>query len=201
MKNLGEAFRKYGCDKVDHYYHDVYERDFGSFKSRVDTPKILEIGIWKGASTQAFLEYYNNIEIYGIDIFTRLNPEDVPVLQDPRVHWMKGDSTKDPLPHDWPLFDAIIDDGHHTPLSNAKTFLSTIAYLKKGGIYYVEDVWPLDEMAPHEWNHRWIKSHSADYNMVNWNIFAKTIQYYEVERIDLRKMSGKPDSYLFRISK
>ena len=89
--SLGKLFRKYRCDKgTKHNYHKVYSELWESLR---DKPiNFLEIGIFEGLSTKAFLEYFPKAKFYGIDIFTRLTPEDVPVLNNRRVKWIKGDS-------------------------------------------------------------------------------------------------------------
>ena len=92
---LKELFDKFSCDKASrHSYHEIYEPHFEPLKDK--EINILEIGIFKGASTAAFTKYFSKAHIYGIDIFERINPEEVPILNHKRVTWMKGDSTKKP---------------------------------------------------------------------------------------------------------
>ena len=202
---LKEIFDKYNCDKSKHHYHTVYEPDFEPLK---DKPiKILEIGIWKGTSHSSWHEYFPNAQIYGVDIFSRINPEDVKILSKDRVHWLKYDSTSlaatSYCQTKWGSikFDIIIDDGRHDPESNARTFENFSPMLAKEGIYYIEDVWPLDVMTPDEYNHRWIKSNPDRYNTIQWKIFQKSMQGFKVQWFDLREPSNLPDSYIFRITR
>ena len=202
LKNI---MKKYNCDKIEHMYYEVYENDFQHLQK--DEIKILEIGIWKGTSHSSWAEYFPNAQIYGIDIFTRISPEEVPILKNDRMHWIKGDSTseevKQRIEEKWGnvKFDIIIDDGLHTPEANAKTFLNLIDRLKSDGTFYIEDVWPLDIMTEQEWNHRWIKSRPEKYNKKSWDIFAKSIENYKVETVDLRQSSHMPDSYIVKVKK
>jgi hypothetical protein len=72
--------------------------------------------------------------------------------------------------------------------------------LSDDGAYYVEDVWPLDEMTEKELNHQWIRRHQDDYNDVEMNKFLKEIEGWEAKRFDLRKQA-EPDSYIIRLKR
>ena len=88
--NLQEVFVKHKCDKgIKHRYWELYEQDFQKHK---DEPiNILEIGTFKGESTNAWLEYFPNATIYGVDIFHRIKEHELPILQNPRVKYLKLD--------------------------------------------------------------------------------------------------------------
>lgn len=135
---LSDLFNKYECDKSKkHKYHLVYEPFFETI--RYENLNILEIGVFKGNSIEVWLDYFPNAMIYGVDIFTRIKPEDIAVLNHPRVKWAKCDSTVSNV-KEWQdiKFDIIIDDGLHTPEANLKTFRSFKDQLK--GAFFVEDV-------------------------------------------------------------
>ena len=203
---LKQIFEKYKCDKADHLYHEVYQPHFEPIK---DQPlKILEVGIFKGVSMDSWHEYLPNATIYGIDIFTRLSPDQIPALKKDRIQWAFCDSTSDSvyqtITDKWGddiKFDAIIDDGLHTPFANAKTFENLISFLKDDGVFYIEDVWPLDIMSEQEWNHSWMKKNKDKYNMKMWEVFAASVSDYKVVQHDLRKPSAIPDSYIYEIRK
>lgn len=215
--SLLECFQRYNCDKGKkvvvtekgkdcHNYHIVYEKAFEPFR---DEPiNILEIGIWKGTSLQAWVDYFPNAQIYGIDIFTRLAPQDIKILDHERVHYIIANSTVPGLSSKintaWGedmKFDFIIDDGKHTPEANRLSFSNTINYLKEGGKYFVEDCWPLDIMTLQEKQHSWMLRNPSDFTKWHFDQFMKTIEDYSVERHDLRPISYKPDSYIFEITK
>lgn len=200
---LDTLFNKHGCDKSSrHKYHLVYERDFSNIQN--ERINILEIGIFKGNSIKAWLEYFPNAHIYGIDIFTRINPEEIGVLNNDRVHWIRGDSLSDSVVEQvneaWPniTFDVIIDDGKHTPEANRLSFKNLSQFLNKNGSYYIEDVWPLDIMTETEMKHQWIQRHQEDYSVEKMSKFLQEIKGWNVERIDLRAQA-KPDSYIIKI--
>ena len=54
--SLKEIFIKNKCDKATkHRYYELYQQDFDKFKN--DQINILEIGTFKGESTQSWLDY------------------------------------------------------------------------------------------------------------------------------------------------
>ena len=201
MKNtiLSTFFNKYDCDKAKkHKYDLIYEKFFNSI--RYDNINILEIGIFKGNSIQAWLDYFPNATIYGVDIFERVKPENIKILNHPRVKWAKCDSTISNV-KEWKdiQFDIIIDDGLHTTEANLKTFNSFKNQLR--GSYYIEDVWPLNIMSNEELNHSWIQI-KKDYSIEKYNSLLNELnQFGKVEHFDLRKKTMQPDSYIIKITK
>ena len=79
--NLQEVFVKHKCDKgIKHRYWELYQKDFTKHKD--DPINILEIGTFKGESTNAWLEYFSQAKIYTIDTFERVQAKDLPCLED-----------------------------------------------------------------------------------------------------------------------
>ena len=204
--DLGDLFNKYKCDKASkHHYHTVYGPELESLR---DQPiNILEIGVFKGASAQAWLDYFPDATVYGIDIFTRVIPKDIPVLNHPRMKWLQGDSTQlDIIPkikEVWPntLFDVIIDDGLHTPAANAATLGNMFNLMKATGKYFIEDVWALEEMTREELGHPWIKEHREDLNVLEAQKLLNVLADKKVERFDLRFQTKQPESYIIKVTK
>lgn len=202
---LAKLFNKYNCDKASkHLYHTVYGPELEHLR---DKPiNILEVGVFKGASTAAWLEYFPQATIYGLDIFTRVDPKDIPVLNDPRVKWLRGDSTSldviTSIKEAWPRirFDVIIDDGLHTPRANASTLGNLFGLLKTKGIYFIEDVWALDQMTSKQLNDPWIQGHSKDLNHLENQHFLNVLADKNVTRFDLRTKSKHPDSYIIKVT-
>lgn len=201
---LKELFNKYGCDKAKkHLYHEVYQAEFERIKD--DPINILEIGVFKGHSVQAWLDYFPNATIYGIDVFTRVQPEQIEVLNDPRVKWLRADSTVpdvvNKIKSAWPRirFDIVIDDGLHTPRANAETLQNIFPLIKKTGAYYVEDVWPIDMMNNREMQHPWIMRYPNRYNILEMNYFLSQLDDKKVTRFDQRSKSKEPDSYIIKV--
>ena len=201
---LKELFNKYGCDKAKkHHYDTVYQPEFEPLQN--ESINILEIGVFKGESASAWIDFFPNATVYGLDIFVRVSAEDVPILQHPRVKWLKGDSThpsvSGAIQKAWPdvQFDIIIDDGLHTPEANAQTFKNLFPFVKSTGSYYVEDVWPLDIASQKDLQHYWLQKSPDIYNMLKMNMFLNQIDDKQVERFDLRKLSGQGDSYIIKV--
>jgi predicted O-methyltransferase YrrM len=203
---LKELFDKYLCDKgTKHNYQQVYEPDFEPLKDK--QINILEIGVYKGASTCALVEYFPKAKLYSVDIYERVDMNQITILKHNRVKTIKGSSMDpsvvDKMKEEWGKnikFDIIIDDGMHTPKANRLTFELMFPMLKKSGIYYVEDAWPLDIMTQEERNHRWLTDKPIDYNDTQMELFLDTINKYNVTRHDNRK-GNAADSYIFKITK
>lgn len=207
MNELGKIFTKNGADKATkHKYHDIYEPIFAP--NRDKKINFLEIGIWKGHGMQSFLDYFPNGQIYGLDIFTRMSPDDVPALQNPRAHWAKVDTTTSKTSSILSTkfgveYDYILDDGAHHPEANLLTFRNCIPYLKSGGIYIIEDVWPIERMNPKQLSHDWIKRHRDKYNSFTNEKFLIELESsgMKIERFDNRQKTGNPDSYVITLRK
>lgn len=201
---LEQLFNKYGCDKAKkHHYHTVYDKEFESIREQ--PINFLEIGVFKGDSVRAWIDYFPNATIYGIDIFKRVAAEDIDILQHERVKWLKADSTdisvREQIKKEWPgvEFDIILDDGLHTPIANKNTLHNLWPFLKQDGRFYIEDVWPIDIMTITEMKHRWIEKHPHLYNMLKMNQFLAELDGKQVKRFDCRKLSGEGDSYIIRV--
>lgn len=201
-------FNKYGCDKAKkHGYHKVYEPEFDGMRNM--PINFLEIGIFKGNSIEAWLDFFPKATFYGVDTFHRIDPKDIPVLNHERVKWARCDSTKtntrDLIDTIWSgvEFDVILDDGLHTPRANGQTFNVFYPLLKEeSGMYFVEDVWPLHIMKDKELNHPWIKKYPERYNKLEMDYFMEQIPYAtKATEFDLRESSGEPDSYIIKIDK
>jgi cephalosporin hydroxylase len=192
MSELLTIFDEHKTDKGSkkHFYHHVYEQHFEPIRN--EKINILEIGVFKGASTAAFHEYFPNATIYGIDVFSRVPVEEIEILKEERVKWLKGDSL-DPsiiklVEETWPgvQFDLIIDDGAHWPEANRLTFKHLIQFLKEGGKYFVEDVWPFNIMDFSDYNHPWVISAADKLNPTAYNKFLAEISPYKHQLYDVR---------------
>lgn len=172
---MEDIFRKHRCDKGSkHRYELIYEKDFEKLKNL--PINLLEIGIAGGKSIMAWLDYFSHATIYAIDIFppNRPQPADIPVLNHPRVNWQLCNSATKDAKELWKdiKFDIIIDDGAHFTPYNRLTFINFFDKLKKGGIYYVEDV--------------------LQFNIIT---AADRLSYAEVQSTDYYKRAGSIEEY------
>jgi hypothetical protein len=198
---LSKIFNKHNSDKtMKHMYHLVYEPHFDNI--RYNKLNILEVGVFKGESINAWLEYFPNATVYGIDIFERVKAEDIEVLNHPRVKWSRCDSTVSGV-EEWKdiEFDIIIDDGLHTPTANMLTFKNLSSLLKKGGLYFIEDVWPLELMSTKELEHSWLKKYKDEYLLEDNEKFLYELKKSNmiIKRHDNRTITGEPDSYIIEL--
>ena len=211
-------FDLHGSDKgTKHDYHLIYEPFFE--KVRYEPINILEVGILNGHSMLAWLEYFPNAQIYGIDIFTRTGSADIPALKRKRTHWALCDSTsmvsQSTIKRKWPdvKFDIILDDGLHTLKGQAKTFMNLIPLLKEDGTYFIEDVCAVDKLQEERCNphhpafnvksHNWFARHEKHFNPIQMNFLMNTLEDsgYKITHHDNRVMTGEPDSYVISIKK
>lgn len=199
--DLKEIFIKNKCDKATkHRYYELYQQDFDKFKN--DKINILEIGTFKGESTNAWLEYFSQAKIYTIDTFERVQAKDLPCLEDNRVQWAQLDSTSEHCNNHFKnqglKFDIIIDDGLHTPEGQRLTFERLFEFLKPTGSYYIEDVWMLDRN--NNMSHWWVKKHPNDFTIEKYNKLIESINRFKVTEFDFSSKKI-PDSFILKINK
>lgn len=135
LNNIG---LKYGTDKTSeiHDYLRKYEKHI--HYSRYSNIKILEIGVLNGASLYTWKEYFMNSTIVGIDI----NPE-CKKYEEENIKIEIGSQFDENFLHQvgckYHEFDMIIDDGSHLNEHVIFSFEKLFKYVKKGGLYIVED--------------------------------------------------------------
>lgn len=166
INELSLLFDKFGSDKgyIDfnknnpfrwkaHTYSNVYDTLFGHCKDHINL--IFECGIGTnnpnftsnmtingkpGASLKAWSEYFKNAEIYGADIDKEI------LFQEKKIKTFYVDQLNEKSILDmWNKinkknFDLIIDDGLHSYDSNVCFFYNSFDYLKKNGLYIIEDI-------------------------------------------------------------
>jgi len=207
MSILRDLFNRYNCDKGSkHNYERVYEQFFEPLKDK--EINILEVGIYYGRSLQVWKEYFPKAQIYGIDTFQRIQPNEIQALSEDNIHWTTCDSTSlnctsivsNAFGQDT-KFDIIIDDGLHQPKAQAQTLKNLWPLLKPDGSYFVEDVWPWDIMTFEERTYdQWLAGQNDIYNDSKYNMLLQELKNKHVEIFDLRK-TGKGDSYVFKVTK
>jgi predicted O-methyltransferase YrrM len=138
MINLAELNKKFNTDKGGKhcYLQKYYQPTF--LPLRESTRKLLEIGVYEGASIKLWREFFINSEIYALEILQkRAGMFD----GDDKVHLTIGSSMDQKsyqnIPED---LDIVIDDGSHKPEDQYNTFRIAYEYLRKGGVYVIEDV-------------------------------------------------------------
>ncbi len=126
-----------GTDKhIEHnYIIGFYDKNFESYR---DLPiRLLEIGIYKGASLALWQKYFKYGQIFGIDI------EDQRVekyINLDRVQIAIADAYRSEVAKDLGSFDIIIDDGPHTIDTLQKCIQYYLPQINKGGMLVLEDI-------------------------------------------------------------
>lgn len=168
-----DAFISAKADKRIHKYHIFYNQ----IVSNSTISSLLEIGVYKGASLEAWKQIWPNAIIEGMDTVARYDDE---LKNKFTIHEM--DST---VPSTITReYDMIVDDGDHSWASQLQTFNNYFDKAKK--FYVIEDI-----MGIHAYNilmsklPKEIKETSTTYvskgRQVNFkvNIFGRNIEYVD----------------------
>lgn len=104
---------------------------------------ISQPGYKPGGSLRAWRDYFVNSDIHGADV-----QPDTQFSDEERITTHICDSTNGELVKNFmdglqtKQFDIIIDDGSHYDLNQLKTLQNFYPYVKEGGIYVIEDIYP-----------------------------------------------------------
>lgn len=154
MKNnnleiLNEIYEKYknqighGDKGTAHSYIETYENLFYKYKNK--NINLLEIGVFAGLSIKMWSEYFENGNIFGVDIdlkncetdtfsYKNVNLFEFDIINEDKIkNIFKGKK-----------FDIIIDDGSHILSDQIQSFIILENYMNEGGIYVIEDIKNID---------------------------------------------------------
>jgi predicted O-methyltransferase YrrM len=141
-----DALRKYasdhnetGTDKTtSHAYGPLYSHLFDPMRAGDAVDAVLEIGVYSGASAQAFSEFFPDAAIVGIDV----SLERVRFgLDNPMVTFVQGDGTDPSLAKSLDTqFNIIVDDASHRPDDQVAAVRAFGPYLAPGGAFVIEDI-------------------------------------------------------------
>ena len=121
---------------IGHSYGQSYDEIFENFDRNSDI-NILEIGIQKGGSMVAWKDYFENGNIYGIDVVDVILPEYRRDDFNYIINDVKDLSIKKKLED--VMFDIIIDDGSHHIDDVIFVVNNYLDKLNKGGYLIIED--------------------------------------------------------------
>ena len=139
-----KQFAKLGIYATDKYwvhgYTQQYDRHFAHLRDK--KIKLLEIGVFRGASLLLWKEAFPKGTIYGIDKNTAIWKPFLKGQQ--RIHVLVGrqenqEFLKEKVVPEG-LFDVIVDDGGHTPEEQLASFEVMWPMVAPGGIYVIEDL-------------------------------------------------------------
>ncbi len=188
--NLAELGKTFGTDKADPHhsfdnlsYLDVYEKYLSEYRDK--NISLLEIGVRKGDSLRTWKSYFQDGEIFGVDIdpSTKKSEEKrirIEIGSQDDIQFLKtcfGEDKK---------FDIIIDDGSHVN----KMTITSFEYLfnkrlRPGGIYIIEDLEAsyLKLQADHDVRTNWPGMEHNNYT-TNLDNDRKDINTFFLEKID-----------------
>ena len=136
MTRLTEIGIKHQTDKAyDHKFTEKYDEYF----QRYTNPRVLEIGVYNGASLKTYDEYFNyNCTLIGMDNGAQLGYR--PVGGNISIVIADQSQAEDLASKANGEFDIIIDDGSHFIEHQINCFKALVGKVKKGGIYIIEDL-------------------------------------------------------------
>jgi hypothetical protein len=147
MSTLSEFYRSYPrvSDKgTIHDYIDAYYSN--EFSPKKDEPiRLLEIGIYQGASTYLFRDFFTKAEIIAFEN----NGEHGGVfnIEGVTIHWQDGYSDASVALYENDYFDYIIDDGPHTLQSQILSVKKWGNKIKPDGKLIIEDIQSQSDLA------------------------------------------------------
>lgn len=127
-----------------HNYAVHYDKLFAPIRDQ--KVKLLEIGVGGGEGVRMWLEYFQNAQVFGVDIVHDTNPWNTrgqdsdhryvfcQIDQCSHSHWSCFLSS---YGKDWGV---IVDDGLHSNIAVITTFNSLWQNVKPGGFYAIEDL-------------------------------------------------------------
>lgn len=135
LRTLEEIGSRCGTDKIRrHGYHRFYPLFLEQHRNAPLV--ILEIGLYKGASLNMWLEYFPSAFVYGLDV-------NGPEQKGERFHVLQGDQgdLRSLAFFEGKSIDLIVDDGSHLPDHQLSSFSFLFSRaLKEGGTYIIEDI-------------------------------------------------------------
>ena len=138
-----QQFMTYGEKATDkfwvHSYTKLYDKHFAHLRNK--TLKLLEIGVFRGASLLLWKSVFPNAEIFGLDKDEKWHE----MIDGTGITVFKGRQEDETFIGSSVIpagpFDIIIDDGGHRPLPQQASFKALWPHLNNGGLYVLEDLY------------------------------------------------------------
>ncbi|MEV4608678.1 class I SAM-dependent methyltransferase [Neorhizobium sp. LMR1-1-1.1] len=181
-------------------YFPIYDREFSRLRGK--RPRILEIGVYRGASLRLWSRFFGpGSTIVGIDLNPACSKSNNP---DFNIHVEIGDQS-DPdflrmVVEKYGPFDLIIDDGSHVASHQIASFNELfMPGLKDNGIYFVEDLecmfWRNAD------GYRDTEITSVDFFKYLIDIQNSIFEQYDYQDFIVHKPSGRNEFSVFEIAK
>lgn len=183
--SIHEVFARYaavdnaaGTDKgTTHAYLDTYEELFAGMRDR--DVRLLEIGVYSGASLAAWADYFPRAAVVGVDVdVSRVTH------RPPRTVVVCADGTLASTAEELGTFDVVVEDGSHAPLDQVASLRAFAPRLNPGGVYVAEDL----DLGSHPWLADELRAAAADAGC-------------SFRLVDLRARTGRFDDVLAVVAK
>ncbi len=141
--NLNLSSNPLGTDKGDFktYVRGFYESEFG--RRQFEHIRLLEIGVRTGASVALWANYFQNVEIIGLDV-EAVGTAAGPIkeyLDYPSVKFYCSDAYSPEFAQSLAgSFSIMIDDGPHSLVSQKRFLDLYLPKLDEGGVLIIEDI-------------------------------------------------------------
>jgi len=122
-------------DTIHNFINGFYEENFAKYQDK--KINLLEIGINAGGSLFLWSKYFQNGNIYGIEVNDKIQPYFKGL---PNIRYIFSDAYNENTIKYLPQFDIIIDDGPHSLESQKYCVSNYINKLNDGGIMIIEDI-------------------------------------------------------------
>ena len=163
--NLTRLGTFYGTDKVVQGFTDVYDPRLGP--GRLTVRRVLEVGVFFGASLRMWRDYFPSAHVVGLDTFSGVDgwtnvwgdgrratfPDADRFLREwrrgmhPRIQLLVGNQSDEHSMRDVvrrlqgsPPFDIIVEDGSHLNHDQQTNLVQLLPLLVPGGLYILEDL-------------------------------------------------------------
>jgi hypothetical protein len=147
---------QYGTDKVQHHYLVSYDAIFEP--QRFEVRRVLEIGVFQGASVLMWRDYFTHAHIDGMDMFLKAAFYRLHILparnfyeevrrgkHGERVTAVQCNHSDAPAMERFVAahprnYDVIIEDGSHMQRDQQLNMAQLLPLVRPGGIYVIEDL-------------------------------------------------------------
>lgn len=119
---------------VDYFYESVF------FKYKFTPIVLVELGVQYGGSIKLWSSYFNNCEIYALDIEVQSRAFEKFCENQNNIHYIIGDACSNEIADKIPEFDIFIDDGSHSLKDQMSAIKLYLPKLKESGIFIIEDI-------------------------------------------------------------
>lgn len=136
---LDDLAIKHKSDKCSRYHNYAVKYDKILSPFRESFLSVLEIGVSQGQSIKMWADYFTKATIHAADISKE---SEICESYSNRIKFHlldQRDEAQLKNLEQFSPFDLIIDDGNHFWMEQILTFQTLFPYMKKGGIYIVED--------------------------------------------------------------